>query len=130
MRNTLLRITKHPSALLIAILLLSVVVFAAHPVAVHAANSVNDARQGAGLTGDGGGGTSISNVVKAIINILSAIVGVAAVIMIILGGMKYVTSNGDANNIAGAKNTIIYAIVGLIVVAMAQVIVHFVIKAA
>jgi hypothetical protein len=130
MRDTLLRITKHPSTLLIAILLLTTVVFIAHPAAAHAANSVNDARQGAGLTGSGGSGTSLSSVIKAIINVISAIVGVVAVIMIIIGGLKYVTSNGDSNNIASAKNTVLYAIVGLIVVAMAQVIVHFVIRAA
>ncbi len=69
----------------------------------------------------------VSTLAEDIINILSFIVGVAAVIMIIIGGFKYVTSNGDANSITGAKNTILYAIIGLVIVAMAQVIVQFVI---
>jgi hypothetical protein len=46
--------------------------------------------------------------------------------MIIIGGLKYITSGGESSNVSGAKNTIIYAIVGLIVVALAQFIVHFV----
>ena len=54
------------------------------------------------------------------------IVGVVAVIMIIVGGLKYITSGGDSGNISGAKNTILYAVIGLIFVALAQVIVRFV----
>lgn len=68
----------------------------------------------------------IEGVVSAIVNVLSAIVGVVAVIMLILGGFNYITSGGDSGKISSAKNTIIYAIVGLIIVALAQVIVRFV----
>lgn len=71
---------------------------------------------------------SVSNLVSTIINLLSLVVGVTAVIMIIIGGLKYITSTGDAGNINSAKNTILYAIVGLIIVALAQVIVRFVIN--
>jgi hypothetical protein len=60
------------------------------------------------------------------INIFSVIVGVIAVVMIIIGGVKYITSGGDAGNVTGAKNTILYAIIGLVVVALSQVIVQFV----
>ena len=74
------------------------------------------------------GGTSIESAVKAAISILSVVVGVAAVIMLIVGGLKYVASGGDANSIASAKNTVIYAIIGLIIAAMAQVIVRFVLN--
>jgi Type IV secretion system pilin len=81
---------------------------------------------------DGSGGVSnsskIENVIKTVINILSAIVGAVSVIMIIIGGFKYVTSNGDSNSVSSAKNTIIYALVGLIIVAFAQVIVQFVLE--
>jgi hypothetical protein len=72
--------------------------------------------------------TGVQDVIKTVINILSVVVGVVAVIMIIIGGFKYITSSGDSNNVASAKNTIIYAIVGLIIVALAQVIVHFVLS--
>jgi len=53
---------------------------------------------------------------------------VAAVIMIIVGGFRYITSGGDSTRVGGAKNTLIYAIVGLIIVALAQAIVHFVLN--
>jgi Type IV secretion system pilin len=72
--------------------------------------------------------TKIENVIKTIINILSAIVGAVSIIMIIIGGFKYITSSGDSNNVSSAKNTIIYALVGLIIVAFAQVIVQFVLE--
>jgi hypothetical protein len=74
------------------------------------------------------GTSSPASVVKTAINILSLVVGVAAVIMIIIGGFKYVTSAGDSNSIASAKNTVIYAIVGLIIASLAQVIVRFVLN--
>jgi Type IV secretion system pilin len=51
---------------------------------------------------------------------------VAAVIAIIISGLRYVTSAGDSNSINGAKNTILYAVIGLVIVAMAQIIVKFV----
>jgi Type IV secretion system pilin len=70
----------------------------------------------------------VKNIIKLIINIFSLIVGVIAVIMIIIGGLKYITSGGDSGNISGAKNTILYAIIGLVVVALAQVIVRFVLQ--
>jgi magnesium-transporting ATPase (P-type) len=71
------------------------------------------------------GTTNLDDTIKLIINILSVIVGIAAVIMIILGGLKFITSNGDANKIGSAKNTLLYAIIGLVIVVLAQVIVRF-----
>lgn len=72
----------------------------------------------------------IDQIVSQVINLLSLAVGVVAVIMIIVGGFKYITSGGDSGNVTGAKNTILYAVVGLIVVALAQVIVRFVVDRA
>ncbi|MGA3150601.1 MAG: pilin [Candidatus Saccharimonadales bacterium] len=69
--------------------------------------------------------TSINNIVHTIVNLLSAIVGIVAVIMIIVGGLRYITSGGNDTSVTSAKNTILYAIVGLIVVALAQIIVRF-----
>lgn len=68
----------------------------------------------------------LNRFIRRIINILSAIVGVVAVIMIIVGGFRYITSGGNDTSVTGAKNTILYAIIGLVIVALAQVIVHFV----
>lgn len=68
----------------------------------------------------------VEELIANIINILSLIIGIIAVIMIIVGGLKYILSAGDASNVTGAKNTILYAVVGLVIVAFAQVIVRFV----
>lgn len=68
----------------------------------------------------------VSTVMANIINLFSLLVGIVCVIMIIIGGFKYVTSNGDTSNISSAKNTIIFALVGLVIVALAQFIVHFI----
>lgn len=70
--------------------------------------------------------STVNSILTTVINIFSLIVGVTAVIMIIVGGLKYITSGGDSGNVTGAKNTILYAIVGLVIVALAQVIVRFV----
>lgn len=61
--------------------------------------------------------------------IIAYIAGVAAVILIIIGGLMYVMSDGDANKVSTAKNTILYAAVGLVVVILAQAIILFVINA-
>jgi cytochrome bd-type quinol oxidase subunit 2 len=74
----------------------------------------------------GTAGNSVDTFITNLVNVFSVVVGVVAVIMIIIGGFRYITSGGDSNNISSAKNTIIYAIIGLIVVALAQFIVQFV----
>ena len=71
-------------------------------------------------------GISLKQVVGAVVNILSLIVGIAAVITIIIAGLRMITANGDSSNIATARTAIIYAIIGLVVAAMAQFIVQFV----
>lgn len=73
-----------------------------------------------------GSTSKVESLIKDIVNILSIIVGIVAVIMIIYGGFRYVTSSGDSGNISTAKNVIIYAIIGLIIAALAQIIVKFV----
>jgi hypothetical protein len=77
--------------------------------------------------GTGSGATNnLNTLLTQIVNIFSAVVGVVAVVMIIVGGLRYITSGGDSGKVGTAKNTLIYAIIGLIVVALAQIIVHFV----
>ena len=68
----------------------------------------------------------LNNIIRTIINLLSIVVGVVAVIMIIVGGLRYITSGGSDTSVTGAKNTILYAIIGLIIVALAQVMVRFI----
>jgi cytochrome bd-type quinol oxidase subunit 2 len=68
----------------------------------------------------------VNSILTTTINIFSLVVGVAAVIMIIIGGLRYIISGGDSGNVTSAKNTILYAIIGLVVVALAQFVVKFV----
>lgn len=107
--------------------------FTAPVSAQNAAGSAKEAVcQGANL---GGGtckadGNQIEKVIALVIRILSIIAGIAAVIMIIVGGLKYITSGGDSSKVASAKSAIIYAIVGLIVVAVSQFLVRYVLNTA
>lgn len=69
-----------------------------------------------------------NGIVTRIVRILARVIGVAAVIVIIVGGIRYVTSSGDTNNINGAKNAILYAIIGLVIALFAEAIIIFVIN--
>lgn len=68
----------------------------------------------------------LNNFVTSIISLLSWAIGVVAVFMIIVGGFKYITSGGDSAGVTAAKNTILYAIIGLVIVALSQLIVRFI----
>ncbi len=72
------------------------------------------------------GEDKVINIIKTIINVLSLIVGAICVIMIIFGGFRYMTSGGESAGVTGAKNTILYAVVGLVIVLLAQAVVRFV----
>jgi len=78
----------------------------------------------------GDASSGLTNLARTITKYFSIVVGAAAIIMIIYGGFRYITSGGDSGKVGNAKNTLIYAIVGLIIVALAQIIVRFVITQA
>jgi hypothetical protein len=123
-------ITKITALLLLALLVLPVFSTITSPTAF-ALDSKGAACEGIDLAGGGcgsGAGGDVTNVIASVVTLLSFVVGIAAVIMIIIAGFKYITSGGESSSVAGAKNTLIYAIVGLLIVALAQFIVHFVLK--
>lgn len=64
---------------------------------------------------------------KRITDVMLFITGAVSVIMLIIGGIRYVVSNGDAGAVTSAKNTILYAIIGIIVTILAYAVVNFVI---
>jgi cytochrome bd-type quinol oxidase subunit 2 len=72
------------------------------------------------------GNASFSSIIRKVISILSILVGAVSVIMLIIGGFRYIISNGDSNSTKSAKDTIMYALIGLIIVLFAQIIVRFV----
>ena len=73
------------------------------------------------------GGEGDDGIFKTIVNIMLFIVGAVAVIMLIIGGIRYVTSGGAQDQVTAAKNTIMYAIVGIIVAILAYAVVNFVV---
>lgn len=73
------------------------------------------------LFGENGDG-----VFRTVTNILLFVIGAVAVIMLIIGGIRYVVSGGDQSAVTGAKNTILYAIVGIVVAILAYAAVSFV----
>lgn len=64
--------------------------------------------------------------IAMLVNTLIFVVGIIAVIAIIIGGLRYVLSQGNEKAIEGAKNTILYAVIGLVVAVLAYAIVNFV----
>ena len=84
------------------------------------ADSSKGKDQQSDLFGDNG-------VFKTITNVLLFIIGAISVIMLIIGGIRYVVSGGDSGAITSAKNTILYAIVGIVVAILAYALVNFVI---
>lgn len=81
-----------------------------------------------GTGGDPSAG--LAPLAEQVVNFFTIIVGAIAIIMVIFGGFRYITSGGDSGKVGSAKNTLIYAVVGLIIVALAQILVHFVINTA
>lgn len=71
-------------------------------------------------------GEDANTLIKTLVNTLLFIVGTLSVIMIIYGGIRYATSAGNAAAVTGAKNTIIYAVVGLVVSFLAFAVVNWV----
>jgi len=72
------------------------------------------------------GANKVQGVVTTILNYFSIIVGLIAVVMLIFGGLKFITSGGDSGKAASARTTIVSAVIGLVIVALAQIIVQFV----
>ncbi len=92
--------------------------------ALQGANELGNSCQGNRLVG------SSNSAVVSVVNILTYIAGVIILVLIIYAGYKYISSGGDSNKVNSAKSTLIGAIVGLVIIVLAQVIVHFVINTA
>lgn len=86
-------------------------------------NSIAYDAAGCGQTKD-----SLPNLIKNIVNAIIGVLGIVAVIVIIIGGITFMTSSGDAGKIKKAKDTILYAAIGLIVCVLSYIIVNWVIS--
>ena len=71
--------------------------------------------------------TSLGELIRKVVDVLLFVLGAIAVIMIVIGGIRYTISQGDSAAVTSAKNTILYAVIGLVVALLAYAIVHFVV---
>ncbi|MEI9913688.1 MAG: hypothetical protein WDN66_01655 [Candidatus Saccharibacteria bacterium] len=136
----MLRTLKNKIIMIVATMTLAVPMLI--PLGAEAACSTNVANGvGSGINatasstnfdcGTGGSITSgVKGLAKKVVDIFSVIVGIISVIMIIYAGFRYITSGGESGSVSSAKNTLIYAIIGLFIVVIAQVIVHYVLNTA
>ncbi len=83
--------------------------------------------QGVNETGSACSDAGVESTFGVIVNIMSVVLGAVAVIMVIVAGFKYVTSGGDAGKVSSAKSTLIYALVGIAVAVLAQLLIHIVV---
>lgn len=74
-----------------------------------------------------GSNRTVGGTLQQVSDILIFVVGGVSVLMVIIGGLRYALAQGDSNATSSAKNTVLYAIVGIIVSLMAYGLVHFVI---
>jgi len=114
--------------------LMALLISAGYTPAAYAAcgNSTAAKQVSEGINQTGGtpcDSSGVENAVAQAVKILSFVAGVAAIIAIIFSGFKYITSGGDAGKVANAKNTLIYAVIGIAVAVLAQVIVNLTINA-
>ena len=98
--------------------------------AVSAANGINICSDGnensVYCKNKGSGETQVNGIIKTIVEVLLTAVGAISIIMIVIGGILFALSSGDAQKAAKARSTILYAVVGLIVSVFASAIVNFV----
>ena len=83
---------------------------------------------GTGATGqsNAAAGADVKTIIKNVVNALLFLIGALSVVMLIWGGIRYTTSAGNQNSVTAAKNTILYAIIGLVVIIFAFAITTFI----
>ncbi|MFC2601886.1 MAG: pilin [Candidatus Saccharimonas sp.] len=94
------------------------------------AKSAKGTDQSACLFGNESGceGTDQTPIFRIVTNVLLFVIGAVSVIMLIIGGFRYVTSQGDQTQVQSAKNTILYSIIGIVVAILAYAAVNFVVS--
>ena len=113
---------------LAAVMCLAVVFTAVSPVSLPVyADAKDEVKKGADMTNSGGSAKQdLPDVITTIINVMLFIAGALAVIMIIYGGIRYITAHGDEKQVKVAKDTIVYSVVGLIIAILAYALVNWV----
>ena len=99
--------------------------------AAHAVNPISDACSQSGSASSictDPNANTVGSVTKTIVNVLLFVVGIVSVIMIIIGGIRFATSGSDSGAVSSAKNTILYAVVGLVIAFIAFAVVNWVLR--
>ena len=123
---------KQRLAIIITLVVTMMTPLLAHTVAYAAPTAASEAicegvNDGSGVTSctDNSSGLAVSNVIKGAIRIFQAVIGIISVFTILIGGMNYITSGGDAGKTKTARDRIMYAVIGLVIVGLAEIIVQF-----
>lgn len=119
----------------LAVLLFAFATQATIPAAAFACGSASGSSKqqvlnGVDQTGTDCSGTQVTSSLQAAVTILSIVIGAAAIIMILVSGFKFLTSNGDSGKVASARSTLVYALIGVAIAGLAQFLVHFVLARA
>lgn len=120
---------KKVSVILASLLALPVIAFGVTTLTADSASAQLNLESGinsAKGTGTPDSVTEDDGLIKKVVNLLLWAIGIISVIMIIIGGIRYAISNGDSNQVTAAKNTIMYAVIGLVIAIFAYAIVNFV----
>lgn len=112
------------AVLAVAMLVGAAVLTPTHYVAADAKSQILDGANKSGAQDS----VTLETRIATITGILLFVIGAIAVIMIIVGGIRYVTSAGDSSKVKAAKDTIMYSVVGLVVAILAYAIVNFVLR--
>lgn len=113
---------------LAAVMCLAMAFTAVSPVSLPVyADAKDEVKKGADMTNSGGSAKQdLPDVITTIINVMLFIAGALAVIMIIYGGIRYITAHGDEKQVKVAKDTIVYSVAGLIIAILAYALVTFI----
>lgn len=113
---------------LTAVMCLAMAFTAVSPVSLPVyADAKDEVKKGADMTNSGGSAKQdLPDIITTIINVMLFIAGALAVIMIIYGGIRYITAHGDEKQVKVAKDTIVYSVVGLIIAILAYALVTFI----
>lgn len=121
MKTTLTKIYAPVLASLISVLNISSVSATGDVCSSSASSEVKEA------AGCSGGSDDLPDIIVSILNVIIGVAGFISVIWIIIGGVNYMTSSGDSNKTKKARDTILYACIGLVICVLSFAIVNFVI---
>ena len=114
----------------LALLFVPQAAFAEEPPATGQGTASQQALEGLNsVNPNGANSPELTTVIQTILNAVYFIIGIVAVVMIILGGISYATSQGDPTKVKKGKDTVLYGVIGLVIALLAYAIVNFVLNA-